>query len=130
MNGEFDDVGRQCWETVAMLPSKPYSVKYEDGTQYTGVLHEHVFREQEGDASRRTYSYSVGESVWIQIPGAAVRVYATVIKVKRPQNWRQLQHQAYYDDHYDYDDDYDNYGDDCPDGINRDEWNNYCESRD
>jgi len=87
----MDDIDEKCWKRVAMLRPKPYSVKYEDGKTYQGVQHEQLFNKPEGNDHRSVYSYSVGERVWIQIPGFSDCVHATIVKIKRPHNWRQLQ---------------------------------------
>jgi len=128
-----------------MLPSKPYSVKYEDGKTYQGVLHEQMFNKPEGSDRRSVYGYSVGERVWIQIPGVSVRVHATIVQVKRPCNWRQLQRLEDYTTKKERKNlSYRNYwhcGDhdrdfcslpsnDCPDAVAMEQWLGYCYGRD
>ena len=110
-----------------------HSVKYEDGKTYQGVQHEQLFNKPDGNDRRSVYSYSVGERVWIQVPasGFSDRVHATIVKIKRPHNWRQLQH---LEDCLSDKDDW-HYGDGCrdddlPDGFERDEWDANCEGND
>jgi hypothetical protein len=91
------DLDRAEFERLNHLPHKPYTVEYElDGKTYEGVHHIMMFHEELGDLKNLAYCHAVGDTVWIQLTpgGEEGRCKATVVKVKKPEHWRDLAEKA------------------------------------